>query len=276
MPVKRDASGNRYVQAEVEVPGTPEQVWQAIATGPGISCWFVPSEVEERVGGKLTSNFGPGMDSSSTMTEWEPPRRFVSESRDDIGPDDPTIATEWTVEARGGGTCVVRVVHRWFTQKDDWDEQFEGHSYGWLAFFRILKGYLTHFAGQRCASFQLMGAAAEPKGEAWAALTRPLGLDGAAAGQRVSTPTSSGAPPLAGTVASAGPPEWPELLVKLDQPAPGIAHLMPHAMMGRVYLTIRFYLYGDQAAAAAEGAEAAWQAWVNERFAPAAETAGAA
>ena len=44
MPVKKDSSGRRYVQAEVEVPGTPEQVWQAIATGPGISSWFVPTE----------------------------------------------------------------------------------------------------------------------------------------------------------------------------------------------------------------------------------------
>ena len=35
MPVKKDASGRRSVEAEVEVPGTPEEVWQAIATGPG-------------------------------------------------------------------------------------------------------------------------------------------------------------------------------------------------------------------------------------------------
>ena len=32
---------------EVEVPGTPEQVWNAIATGPGISSWFVPTEIAE-------------------------------------------------------------------------------------------------------------------------------------------------------------------------------------------------------------------------------------
>ena len=42
MPVKKDESGRRSVQAEVEVPGTPEEVWEAIATGPGITSWFVP------------------------------------------------------------------------------------------------------------------------------------------------------------------------------------------------------------------------------------------
>src|SRR3712207_7585820 len=61
----RSESGRRSVEAEVEVPGTPEEVWQAIATGPGISTWFVPTEVEERVGGTVTANFGPGMDSRS-------------------------------------------------------------------------------------------------------------------------------------------------------------------------------------------------------------------
>ena len=32
----------------VEVPGTPEQVWAAIATADGISSWFLPTDVEER------------------------------------------------------------------------------------------------------------------------------------------------------------------------------------------------------------------------------------
>ena len=147
MPVKKDPDGRRSVQAEVEVPGTPEEVWQAIATGPGISSWFVPTEVEERVGGITTSHFGPGMDSLATITAWEPPHRFVAESPGE-GEGDPTVATEWTVEARSGGTCVVRVVHAWFTNSDAWDEQFEGHTYGWIAFFRILRLYLSHFAGQ--------------------------------------------------------------------------------------------------------------------------------
>jgi len=50
MSVKKEASGRRSVQVEVEVPGTPEEVWQAIATGPRISSWMVPAEFEERDG----------------------------------------------------------------------------------------------------------------------------------------------------------------------------------------------------------------------------------
>ena len=85
------------------------------------------------------------------------------------------------------------MVHSWFASTDDWDNQFEGHTQGWRAFFRILRLYLTHFPGQPCSAFQLMGFGPEPKAKAWDALTGSLGLAGAAVGQRMKT--GSGAPP---------------------------------------------------------------------------------
>jgi uncharacterized protein YndB with AHSA1/START domain len=267
MPVNKDASGRRWVQAEVEVPGTPEEVWAAIASGPGISSWFVPSEVDGREGGAVVQHFAPdaSMDSRSVITAWDPPHRYAADSRDDMGPDDPTVATEWIVEARGGGTCVVRVVHSWFTDADTWDNQFEGHTFGWVAFFRILRLYLEHFRGQSCTAFQLMGIAPEPKAAAWAALTAPLGLAGAAVGLKVETP--AGAPPLSGVVEEIGVPEWPELLIRLDGPGPGIAHFVPHSM-GQVFLTLRFFFYGETAPATAAAAEREWKPWIDGILAP--------
>lgn len=266
MPVRRDASGRRYVQAEVEVPGTPEEVWAAIATGPGISSWFVPSEVEEREGGTTVSHFGPGssMDSVAKITAWDPPRRFSAESPEDMGPGTPTVATEWIVEAQSGSTCVVRVVHSWFASTDDWDKQFEAHEHGWTVFFRLLRLYLAHFRGQPCAPFQVMGAGPEPTAATWNALVGPLGLAGAVEGQRVST--AAGAPRLAGVAERVGPSEYPDLLLRLDEPAPGIAHLFALPMAGQVFLPVRVYLYGEGARAAAARDEPAWQAWMAERF----------
>lgn len=265
MPVKKDASGRRYVQAEVEVPGTPEEVWQAIATGPGISSWFVPSEVEEREGGTAVSHFAPdsSMDSVATITEWDPPRRFAA-TTDELGPGASPVATEWIVEARSGGTCAVRVVHSWFASSDDWDNQFEGHEQGWAAFFRILRLYLTHFRGQTASSFQLMGFAPGLVPQAWDALTGPLGLSGVSEGQPVKSP--DGAPRLSGLVERAGPPEYPELLLRLDEPAPGIAHFFAMPMGGQVCVPARIYLYGPQASATVARDEPQWQAWMNERF----------
>jgi uncharacterized protein YndB with AHSA1/START domain len=276
MSVKIDESGRRSVQVEVEVPGTPEQVWQAIATGPGVSAWFVPTDVEEGPGGtpvKVVSHFGPGMDSVATVTAWDPPRRFAAES-EDLGPNAPPVATEWIVEARSGGTCVVRVVHSLFASGEEWDNQLAGWEGGWPGFFRILRLYLAHFPGQRCLAFQLMGVAREPRSEAWEALAGPLSLAGATLGERRSAP--AGAPPLAGVVERTGEGDYPEeLLLRIDEPAPGLVHLFAMSMGGQVYLSVRFFLYGDQAPAAAERAEAAWSTWLNERFAPAGEAAGA-
>jgi uncharacterized protein YndB with AHSA1/START domain len=54
-------SSVRRIELEIEVPGTPEQVWQAIATGQGITAWFVPARVEEQVGGVIELDCGPRM-----------------------------------------------------------------------------------------------------------------------------------------------------------------------------------------------------------------------
>jgi uncharacterized protein YndB with AHSA1/START domain len=266
MSVKKDASGRRSVQAEVELPGTPEEVWQAIASGPGITSWFVPTEVEEQGGVPIAirSDFGPGMESLATVTAWEPPHRFAAESQD-LGPNGPTVATEWIVEARSGGTCVVRVIHSLFASSDDWDNQLESWEQGWPDFFRILRLYLTHFRGQQGSAMQLGGVAPEPKSNAWAALTGSLGLAGLAKSQRFST--SAGAPRLAGLVERVGEEPFPEeLLLRLDEPAPGIAHLFAMELGGQVYLSIRLYLYGDLAPAAVTRDKSGWQAWMNEHF----------
>ena len=71
MSVRKEPSGRRSIQVEVEVPGSPEEVWQAIATGPGISSWFVPASVENGPDGtpiRMTHTFGPGMDSVADIT----------------------------------------------------------------------------------------------------------------------------------------------------------------------------------------------------------------
>src|SRR5579863_7417560 len=132
MSVKKEPSGRRYVQFEVEVPGTPEEVWQAVATGPGISSWFVPVEFEmcdgKPVAVKVT--MAPGMESTSAVTAWKPPQKWGTES-DGWIPGMPPIAHEWTVEARGGGTCIVRIVQSLFASTDDWDDQLEATGYGW-------------------------------------------------------------------------------------------------------------------------------------------------
>jgi uncharacterized protein YndB with AHSA1/START domain len=263
MPVKKDASGRRSVEAEADVPGTPEEVWTAIATGPGISSWFVPSEVDGRIGGTALSHFASdgSMDSLGRITAWEPPRRFAVETQEGPGP----VATEWTVEAKSGGQCTVRVVHSWFASSDDWDGQFEGHSYGWVFFFRILRLYLTHFPGKNAVPVQLLAMSSEPTPKAWEMLVAPLGLSHATEQQRVKAPAD--APPFAGVVERVGPAEYPELVLRLDQPAPALAHLFV-LPMGQTFLSVRLFVFGDEAANIAERQQGRWRTWLDAHFPP--------
>ena len=272
MSVRKDPSGRRSVQAEVEVPGTPEEVWQAIATGPGVSSWFVPAEVDERVGGNVIAHFGPGMDSIATVTAWEPPHRFAAESGD-LGSNAPALATEWVIEARSGGTCVVRVVHSLFASTDDWDNQLESVESGWPAFFRILRLYLTHFSGEPCSRFQVMGIAPGPASKVWEALSDSLGLAGATLGQRRKTPP--GAPPLAGVIEGMREGQHPFALLLLDEPAPGAAFLNANPMGSQAFVAISFYMYGERAAATAARDEPLWHAWMTQHFPAAADASGA-
>ena len=273
MSVKKEASGRRSVQVEVEVPGTPEEVWQAIATGPGISSWFVPTEFEMRDGKPVavTLNFGPGMDSRSEVTAWDPPRRFAAQAGGWV-PGSPPIADEWSVEARGGGICVVRVVHSLFASTDDWDNQLEGTESGWPGFFRILRIYLTHFRGQRSAMMQWMPPAAGTEAEAWERLISALGLNGATAGQRWTAPAAG--PALGGVVEYVS--ESPRhVLLRLDKPGPGVAALGAVTFGGTVMVTLSFYFYGDQAAGTVGRETSPWEAWIQEHFPAPPETGNA-
>jgi uncharacterized protein YndB with AHSA1/START domain len=263
MSVKKEASGRRSVLVEVEVPGTPQEVWQAIATGPGISSWFVPAEFEE-IDGKpvaLRMNFGPGMKVSSPVTDWDPPRAFAVQGEGWGG--SPPIATEWSVEARAGGVCVVRVVNSLFASTDDWDGHLESTATGWPSFFRTLRIYLAHFRGLRSELMQFVIPVAGAESQAWDTLTSAFGLKGLDVGQPWSAP--AGVPALSGVVAYAT--QNPnDLLVRLDKPGPGIAAFGSYDMGGQVMVAVNFYRYGDQAAQTAARETPLWQAWIQERF----------
>ena len=264
MSVKKEASGRRSVQIEGEVPGTPEEVWQAIATGPGISSWFVPAEFEERDGKPVAVKvtMGPGMESTSAVTAWEPPRKWAAQS-DGWVPGMPPLAHEWSVEARGGGICILRIVQSLFASTDDWDNQLEAAGSGWPGFLRTLRIYLTHFRGQRSAMMKWMAPAPGTEAEAWEALTAALGLKGLSVGQRCTAP--AGVPALSGVAEYVTESPY-DALLRLDKPGPGIAALGTFNMGGQSMVALNLYLDGNQAAGTVAHETPLWQAWIQERF----------
>jgi len=264
MSVQKEASGRRSVQVEVEVPGTPEEVWQAIATGPGISSWLVPAEFEVRDGTPVAVklNFGPGMESTSAVTAWEPPHKWANQS-DGWVPGSPPIANEWSVEARGGGVCLVRIVQSLFSSTDEWDNQLEGAEDGWPGFLRTLLIYLTHFRGQRSTVMKWMVPAAGTEAEAWEALTVALGLKSLSVGQRWMAPAD--VPAISGMVEYVSQSPY-DALLRVDKPGPGIAALGAVNCGGQSMVALCFYLYGDQAAGTVAHETPHWEAWFQKHF----------
>jgi uncharacterized protein YndB with AHSA1/START domain len=264
MNVKKEASGRHSVQVEVEVPGTPEEVWQAIATGPGISSWFVPTEFEESDGKPVavTMTFGPGIEPRAAVTAWDPPRMFVAQG-ESWGGGSPPIAIEWSVEARAGGVCLVRVVNSLFASTDDWDNQLESSGQGWPGFFRTLRIYLTHFRGQRSAIMQFVAPVAGTEAEAWESLTAAFGMKGLSVGKRWTAP--AGVPALSGVAEYVSQSPY-DTLLRLDKPGPGVVALGAFNYSGQSMVALNFYHYGDQAAETAARETPRWQAWIEERF----------
>ncbi|WP_283137476.1 SRPBCC family protein [Rhizohabitans arisaemae] len=166
------------VDMSAEVDATPEQVWEAISTGPGIDSWFMGrSEVEPKEGGTVRLTFG-GYTPSATVTSWEPLKRFAYRSEEDG--DGRFIAYDFLIEGRDGSTF-LRTVTSGFLPGDDWEGEYESMKMGGEMYFRTLVEYVNRFPGR--VSVPLTVFSAVPDG--WDAvrprIVRALGLAGTAA-----------------------------------------------------------------------------------------------
>ncbi len=263
MSVNIDSAGRRSVRVEVEVEGSPEDVWNAIATGPGVSSWFVPTKFDLDADGrpnKLVCHFGESMDSHARVTGWEPPARFTAES-DDFAPGGPVVATEWNVKPVRKETCLVTVEHSLLSDTDEWDTFLENTESGWPAFFTVLRIRMAHFRSQPFAILEVVGKAAEPS-SAWTDLATALGLTSPSVGEHRASPQR--APSLAGIVESV--PSESEVLLRLERPAPGVGHLFALPIGEDVYLSARLYLYGTEAATIVKREQSIWHSWMEEQF----------
>ncbi|MCB1001302.1 MAG: SRPBCC domain-containing protein [Acidimicrobiales bacterium] len=248
---------DRVIDLSVEVDGTPDEVWRAIATGPGISSWYVPHTVDEREGGATVSSFGPGpeMQIPGVVAAWEPPGRVVFTGVE----AGATLAFEWLVEARDGGSCVVRLVNTGFGDGDDWDAQFDGMREGWQLFLLNLQLHLRHFRGESGASMLPMAQWSGGRAAGWAHLLAGLGFGATpAVGDRVST-AGTDAPPLGGTVLQAS--DW-RLALLLDDPAPGTAFLAVEGTGDQVGVSVWSYVYGDERDSIVERDLPRWNDWL--------------
>lgn len=253
------------LEFSVEVPGTAEQVWQALATARGMSSWFVPTELEEREGGSLHFTMGPDMGSDGEVTGWDPPRRLVYQEDWPAlmgkGPDELSpLTSEFLIEARSGGTCVVRVTTSGFGVGADWESEFwDDMGASWKPFFDGLRLYLTHFPGQEATQFEATASHAGHAGPLWSTLRAELGLG-----------NEGGAVAVRGTTGKVERIDERQALLRLTDPVPGMLRVFAHdGADGEATAGVRGYLFSPDAADYARREQPSWQAWLQNLSVPA-------
>jgi uncharacterized protein YndB with AHSA1/START domain len=242
----------------LEVPGTEAQVWAAIASAEGISAWMMPTELDAREGGDLVFHMGPDAESRGRVTAFEPSRRVEYEEHwDELvgrpGADVTPLVTEFVVEARSGGTCVVRVVTSAFGTGADWEHEFfEEMSRGWAPMLDNLRLYLTHFPGQHVTTMWATAATAASPEAVIAAARAALGAD--AVGAAV---TRRG---ISGRVERAVDRHF---LVHVDEPVSGFLAFYAFGDDDGGGVHLQGYLFSDAAPSYVADEQAAWQAWLD-------------
>ncbi len=259
LPSDPDATP-RSIEMQIEVPGSVEEVWRAIATGPGISSWYVPHTVEEREGGSMTASFGPGpeMQVAGTVAAWDPPHRvlFAGETEGE------GLAFEWLVEAKDGGTCIVRLVNSGFGDGGEWDAQYDAMTEGWAMFLTNLRLHLEYFAPEPGTAMVPVAMWPVDAVVAWHRLADRLGIPADAdAGARITATDASGAPTVSGVVVQATPTSYSMLI---DLPAPGTGFIAAEGHGDQTMVSIWLYLYGPEGAEAAAADEPVWRAWLED------------
>jgi uncharacterized protein YndB with AHSA1/START domain len=241
------------LQNEIALAAGPEQVWDAIATGPGVDAWFMGrNEIEPREGGATRLTIGDQTE-RSIITGWEPGRRFAH--RTEPGEDGAFMAVEYLIEGRDGGSTVLRLVQSGVLG-GDWKTEYEALKTGWYMYLHTLAQYLTYFPGRTAGTVSAFrpGVAAD---RFWVALQDRLGLgDAVSAGDRASL-SIEGLALIEGVVDCMGLSTF--LGVRTDDALYRFIHAGPQRGNTAV-LDHHLFAPGIDAAKA----EQAWQDWLDD------------
>lgn len=168
---------------------TPEQIWEAVATGPGNLGWLYPMEIEPWEGGTVSR--GP-----ATVTVWDRPWRFACRHDSEDG---LSVVLEYRIEAYDEGGSMLRAVIRrvhsgvvgadWKTHTDAADKHTDFYHH-------TLGQYLQYFNGQPAAYVQAQGPETSTQPNAFAVLRRGLGISDHLTQGETARITPSGLDPL--------------------------------------------------------------------------------
>lgn len=168
----------RSIDRSITVQASPDAVWRALTEASELECWFpLHASVTPGVGGGILLSWGPGAEGESPIEVWEPQRHLRTAQEFSGGENAPPlrIAVDFYIEAAGGGTTVVRLVHSGFQAGADWDAQYDALDGGWTYFLYNLRHYLERHAGTRRIMVWERRPLTRPRHEVWSEVLAALG-----------------------------------------------------------------------------------------------------
>ncbi len=165
------------IKQEAEVEASPEETWQAIATGPGMDSWFMGrNEIEPRDGGRVGLTVGD-FTLTAKVSAWEPPTHFAS--RSDPTPDGLFHQFDYRIDERGPSRSRIRYEHSGLLT-GDWEAEYEAMQRGDPVYFEKLGEYLRFFRGRFATPINAYGPDVATSDLAMAMYRHALGIDPAA------------------------------------------------------------------------------------------------
>jgi len=231
---------------EFTVSATPDEVWEAIATGPGVDSWLMGRTGIDSANKTVTFEMF-GQVSTGTISAWEPGHRYAWQS--DTDPDGSFTAYEWLIEAQDGGGAAVRVVHSGLLG-DDWEAEYNGLTIGDRAHMKKLAAYLEHFAPRTTTdSVFLFGPITT---DSWAAMTAAVGAGADASDGQAARLSVPGIEPVDGTV------EFAFSRSTVGMRTDDAMYLLIHGYNGMVAAAAQYFDDRDRSAETE-----AWQSWLG-------------
>lgn len=277
----RIESGESYRNAvcTVPLPVPPAVVFDAVATGEGISSWFVPCALEPQVGGRIVQFADPGAPDPTTgpeaaaeamltatvgeITVYTPPTGsvpglFTYAEENWMGEDIPVPPWETSCEvvSDGDGGTVLTLRSGFASHGRLAEESVEGSLSGWAQALTVLAHRLTHRPADGVVT---VDAATDPIAlsvpDLWARVMGELVAPAAGAGAGGEAPDATGA----GAVARSGEvggivavSSEASATILLSSPADGVLELYafpsgdtPEDAANRAALAVRVYEYVD-------------------------------
>ncbi|WP_010540776.1 SRPBCC family protein [Dietzia alimentaria] len=195
----------RRVMVRVPLPAAPAVVWDAVATGEGISSWFVPCAMEPQVGGRIVQFADPGAPDPTTgpeaaaeamltatvgeITAYSPPSGsapgvFTYVERDWMGEGVPVPPWETTCEVDDDEGHTLLTLRSGFDSGGQLaQESVDGSVDGWVQALTVLAHRLTHRPADGVATVDAATEAiAATVPELWARVSARLIAPAAGAG----------------------------------------------------------------------------------------------